>query len=50
MENATITELENGLFKIVPNEGFVLRNRLTNTFFTEAVTFDVTEFEAVSKV
>lgn len=47
MENATITELENGLFKIVPDEGFMLRNKLTNTLFAEAVTFDVTEFEAV---
>ena len=49
MENATITDIGNGLFKIVPNEGFVLYNKLANEYFTEAVTWDVTEFVSVRK-
>ena len=37
MENITITELGNGLYKLVPAEGYVLYNKVSRTRHSEAV-------------
>ena len=49
MEHAEITEIGNGFFKIIPDEGYILRNNVSNTFYVEAVTKNIYVFESVLK-
>ncbi len=46
-ENITITELGNGVMKLTPAEGYILKDRLTGKTYSEAVTFAPSNFEAV---
>lgn len=47
MEHATIIELSDGFYKITPNKGYILHNKVSNTMHTEAVTKNINEFEAI---
>jgi len=37
MEHITITELPNGLFKLTPDQGFMLMNSATQMLYSEAI-------------
>lgn len=47
MENIEVIELENGFFKLIPNEGYILYNKKIKTYHVEAVTKFIDEFIAV---
>lgn len=44
MEHTTIIPLENGFFRIVPDEGYVLYDAATGICYTEAVTKNINKF------
>ena len=50
MEHATIKEIANGYFKIIPDKGYILLNKVSNTVYTEAVTKNIDEFEAIQDI
>lgn len=47
MENIEVIELENGFYKLIPFEGYILYNTKIKTYHVEAVTKNVNEFIAV---
>lgn len=47
MENIEVIELENGFFKLIPTEGYILYNTKIKTYHVEAVTKNVNEFIAM---
>lgn len=44
MENIEVIELENGFFKLIPAEGYILYNTKIKTYHVEAVTKNIDEF------
>lgn len=38
MDNITITELQDGYFQLIPNEGYELRNKFTTARYSEVIT------------
>jgi hypothetical protein len=49
MEHITVTEIENGMFRLVPDDGYVLFNKATRERYSEAVTDDLRMWEVVDK-
>ena len=47
MEHATIKELVNGYYKIVPDSGYQLVSKKSGRIYSEAVTKDINEFEMI---
>jgi hypothetical protein len=50
MDNVTITNMGNGYYRIAPDAGYKLYSKITGNYYSETVTKDVSEFEAVEKV
>ena len=47
MEHITVTELSNGMFRLRPDKGWVLKNTETEKLYSEAVTETPEKFTAV---
>lgn len=47
MEHIVITEMRNGYKRLVPEDGYLLFNKYTRQFYSEAVVKNVTPYVAV---
>lgn len=47
IEHVTITEVENDMYRLEPDEGYMLYNKRTEKRYSEAVTDDLRMWEAV---
>lgn len=47
IEHVTITEVENDMYRLEPDEGYMLYNKRTEKRYSEAVTDDLGMWEAV---
>lgn len=47
MEHIIVTQMKNGYKKLVPEEGYLLFNRYTRQYYSEAVVRNVTPYVAV---
>lgn len=49
MQHATITQLENGKYQIIPDDGYVVMNTLTRLTYSEVICDDTRQYVAVEK-
>lgn len=48
MEHITIKDLGNGFYRLTPDEGYMLKNKINSNLYSEAVTKEPKQFEAVA--
>ena len=46
MEHIIVTDLQNGYFKLVPEEGYRMYNRYNHEYYSEAVTKNIGQYKA----
>ena len=47
MENATVTKMSDGYYKIVPDKGYKLYNESAGSYYSVALTKNISEYNVV---
>ena len=47
MEHATVTKMPDGYYKIVPNKGYKLYNESAGSYYSVALTKNISEYNVV---
>lgn len=47
MENATVTKMSDGYYKIVPDKGYKLYNESAGSYYSVALTKNISEYNVI---